>query len=203
MPDRCVAANCGNMKDKERNISMHRFPFYGDTRPEAQKRRKRWVDWVKLKRAKWEPSEHSHLCSVHFKPEEFMLQFGNEVDLSNKWLQRDELAVGVFPVYTMERKKNLYPWEIKEWWDESIFVVILNLLLICCWRMRRKITFAASSACDISIGSQDYRSCLHIGSLHPRLQFFLLKVRWNAVLFENTAYIYSLNILIDTTLLNR
>ena len=37
MPDRCVAANCGNMKDKERNISMHRFPFYGDTRPEAQK----------------------------------------------------------------------------------------------------------------------------------------------------------------------
>ena len=73
-------ANCGNIKDKERNISMHRFPFYGDTRPEAQKRRKRWVDWVKLKRAKWEPSVHSHLCSVHFKPEEFMLQFGNEVE---------------------------------------------------------------------------------------------------------------------------
>ena len=97
MPDRCVAANCGNMKDRERNISMHRFPFYGDTRPEAQKLRKRWVDWVKLKRAKWEPSEHSHLCSVHFKPEEFMLQFGNEVDLSNKWLQRDELGVCVFP----------------------------------------------------------------------------------------------------------
>ena len=97
MPDRCVGANCGNMKDRERNISMHRFPFYGDTRPEAQKLRKRWVDWVKLKRAKWEPSEHSHLCSVHFKPEEFMLQFGNEVDLSNKWLQRDELGVCVFP----------------------------------------------------------------------------------------------------------
>ena len=72
---------------------MHRFLFYGDTRPEAQKRRKRWVDcWVKLKRAKWEPSVHSHLCSVHFKPEEFMFQFGNEVDLSNKWLQRDELG---------------------------------------------------------------------------------------------------------------
>ena len=76
---------------------MLSFLFYGDTRPEAQKRRKRWVDWVKLKRAKWEPSEHSHLCSVHFKPEEFMLQFGNEVDLSNKWLQRDELGVCVFP----------------------------------------------------------------------------------------------------------
>ena len=97
MPVRYVAANCCNIKDRERNISTHRFPFYGDTRPEAQKRRKRWVDWVKLKQAKWEPSVHSHLCSVHFKPEEFMFQFGNEVDLSNKWLQRDELGVCVFP----------------------------------------------------------------------------------------------------------
>ena len=59
--------------------------------------RKRWVDWVKRKRAKWEPSVHSYLCSVHFKAEEFMFQFGNEVDLSNKWLQRDELGVCVFP----------------------------------------------------------------------------------------------------------
>ena len=108
MPDRCIAANCGNMKDKERNISIHRFPFYGDTRPEAQKRRKRWVDWVKLKRAKWEPSEHYHLCSVHFKPEEFMLQFGNEVDLSNKWLQRDELGVCVFPsIHNGAKEKSI------------------------------------------------------------------------------------------------
>ncbi|CAH3112681.1 unnamed protein product, partial [Porites lobata] len=33
----------------------------------------------------------------------------------------------------------------------------------------------ASSACDICIGSQDYGSRLHIGSLHPRLQVVLLK----------------------------
>ena len=97
MPARCVTSRTG------REIFQRiRFPFYGDTRPEAQKRRKRWVDWVKLKQAKWEPSVHSHLCSVHFKPEEFMLQFGSEVDLSDKWLQR-------------ERKENLYPQEIKEW----------------------------------------------------------------------------------------
>ena len=97
MPARCVAANCGNRKDKARNISVHRIPFYSDTRPEAQKRRKRWVDWVKLKRAKWEPSQHSHLCSAHFKEEDFLLQFGNEVDLSNRWLLRDDLGVCVFP----------------------------------------------------------------------------------------------------------
>ena len=108
MPDRCVAANCGNIKDKERNISMHRFPFYGDTRPEAQKRRKRWVDWVKLKRAKWEPSVHSHLCSVHFKPEEFMLQFGNEVDLSNKWLQKGRARSMRIPQYTQWSERKTY-----------------------------------------------------------------------------------------------
>ena len=60
----------------------------------------------------------------------------------------------------------------------------------------------ASSACDIYIVGQDYGSHLHIGSLHPWLQVFLLKVRWKAVLFKNTAYIYSLNTLIDITLLN-
>ena len=73
---------------------MHRFPFYGDTRPEAQKRRKTWVDWVKLKRTKWEPSVHS--------------QFGNEADLSNKWLQRDELGVCVFPsIHSGAKEKPL------------------------------------------------------------------------------------------------
>ena len=50
----------------------------------------------------------------------------------------------------------------------------------------------ALSACDISIGSQDYGSRLHIGSRRWWLQVLLLKVRWNAVLFKNTAFmIYS------------
>ena len=122
MPDRCVAANCGNIKDKESNISMHRFPFYGDTRPEAQKRRKRWVDWVKLKRAKWEPSVHSHLCSVHFKPEEFMLQFGNEVDLSKKWLLKGRARSMRIPQYTQWSERKTYIRELQaklfELWDQ-------------------------------------------------------------------------------------
>ena len=97
MPARCVAANCGNVKDKGRAISVHLIPFYGDTRPEARKRRKMWVDWVKLRRAKWEPSKNSHLCSTHFKDQDFMSQFANEDELKNRWLCRDEIGICVFP----------------------------------------------------------------------------------------------------------
>ena len=61
MPTRCVAAGCG----------MHFIPYYGDERPEPKRRRKKWVDFLKQKRARWEPSKTSVLCSVHFKPEDF------------------------------------------------------------------------------------------------------------------------------------
>ena len=32
MPERCVAARCGNVKDPDRNISMHKIPFFGGVR---------------------------------------------------------------------------------------------------------------------------------------------------------------------------
>ena len=53
------------------SISMHFIPCYGDERPEPKRRRKKWVDFVKQKRVRWEPSKTSVLCSVHFKPEDF------------------------------------------------------------------------------------------------------------------------------------
>ena len=75
MPTRCVAAGCGNVKNPKEGISMHFIPYYGDERPEPKRRRKKWVDLVKQKvkqkRARWEPSKTSVLCSVHFKPEYF------------------------------------------------------------------------------------------------------------------------------------
>ena len=71
MPTRCVAAGCGNVKNPEEGISMHFIPYYGDERPEPKRRRKKWVDFVKQKRARWEPSKTSVLCSVYFKPEDF------------------------------------------------------------------------------------------------------------------------------------
>ena len=46
MPTRCIAAGCG----------MQFMPYYGDERPELKRRRKKWVDFLKQKRARWEPS---------------------------------------------------------------------------------------------------------------------------------------------------
>ena len=71
MPTRCVGAGCGNVKNPKEGISMHFIPYYGDEQPEPKRRRKKWVDFVKQKRVRWEPSKTSVLCSLHFKPEDF------------------------------------------------------------------------------------------------------------------------------------
>ena len=71
MPTRCAAAGCGNVKNPKEGISMHFIPYYGDELPEPKRRRKKWVDFVKQKRARWEPSKTSVLRSLHFKPEDF------------------------------------------------------------------------------------------------------------------------------------
>jgi len=74
MPKRCVAsaAGCSNERSLDEGISLYILPFYSDDRPEAKKRRKKWVDFVRLKRAKWQPSQSSVLCSEHFKREDFV-----------------------------------------------------------------------------------------------------------------------------------
>ena len=71
MPTICIAAACSNQRDEAKGISLHVIPFFEDERPEARRRRKKWVDFVKKKRAKWQPSKHSVICSLHFKPEDF------------------------------------------------------------------------------------------------------------------------------------
>ena len=72
MPHRCVVGGCSNVRSLENGIGLHTIPFYGDERPEAKKRRKRWIDFVRLKRAQWEPSKNSVICSKHFKPNDFV-----------------------------------------------------------------------------------------------------------------------------------
>ncbi len=67
MPKRCVVAGCSNIGDKEKEISLHAIPYSGDERPEAKKRRKKWTDFVSLKRAKWTPTSYSVICYEHFK----------------------------------------------------------------------------------------------------------------------------------------
>ena len=74
MPKRCVAsaAGCSNERSLDEGIYLYILPFYGDDRPEAKKRRKKWMDFVRVKRAKWQPSQSSVLCSEHFKREDFV-----------------------------------------------------------------------------------------------------------------------------------
>ena len=101
MPNRCVAGHCGNYPNVELGIVLHAFPFYGDERPIARRRRRQWVEFVKMKRAKWEPTSTSKLCSAHFKPEDFMCRFHNMEGqvLIMPRLIRDE--VGILPVPTV------------------------------------------------------------------------------------------------------
>ena len=55
---------------------LHVIPIlFRDDRFEAKKRRKRWVDFVKVKRAKLKRVSRlggeSLICSMHFKPDDY------------------------------------------------------------------------------------------------------------------------------------
>lgn len=99
MPGRCVVGGCSNTASLEKGIGLHVIPFFGDTRPEAKKRRKQWVDFVKLKRAKWEPSKSSVICSAHFHPTDFERRFHSLPGQSLQFprLHKDEIGVWVYP----------------------------------------------------------------------------------------------------------
>ena len=100
MPARCVVGGCSNTRNIQEGIGLHTIPFYGNDRPEAKKRRKRWVDFVKVKRAKWEPSKSSVICSKHFKPDDFARRLHVQEEkgiLLTPWFERDEFGVTAFP----------------------------------------------------------------------------------------------------------
>ena len=97
----------------QEGIGLHGIPFYGDDRPEAKKRRKRRVDFVKAKRAKGEPSKSLVICSKHFKRDDFARRLEEKGILLTPWLERDEFGVTAFPSihaavsqWSPERKKN-------------------------------------------------------------------------------------------------
>ena len=58
MVNSCVAAGC----NKTTRDGVHLFSF-----PKDLQLRKKWVDQVRRTRDKWEPTEHSRLCSCHFE----------------------------------------------------------------------------------------------------------------------------------------
>ena len=58
MGKRCVAAGCSSThKD-----GVHLYGF-----PKDSGLRKKWADQVRRTRDKWEPTDHSRLCSKHFE----------------------------------------------------------------------------------------------------------------------------------------
>ena len=101
MPGRCVVGGCSVFPDVQNGLVLHAIPFLNDERPEAKKRRKKWVDFVKQKRAKWEPTPSSSICSRHFTEDDYMRRFTFVDEVSKKpimpRLKRDEIGVCVVP----------------------------------------------------------------------------------------------------------
>ena len=63
------------MRNLQEGIALHTIQFYADDRPKSKKRRKRWVDFVKLKeikRSMREPSKTSVIYTKHFKADDFV-----------------------------------------------------------------------------------------------------------------------------------
>ena len=67
MPLLCVVFGCFNTPDPKSGIILHKIPYDGNSRPEAKKRRKHWVDFAKRKHAKLEPSSSSWIYSKHLE----------------------------------------------------------------------------------------------------------------------------------------
>ena len=115
MPDRCVVHGCGNQNDeasRSKGISLHGLPYWGDDRPMAKRRRKRWVDFVHRKRAKFVPSQYSTICSEHFKAEDFERRFSSITlpGFSQKMqaaLKRDEFGIVAFPSVYQTSTENV------------------------------------------------------------------------------------------------
>ena len=99
MPARCVVYGCSNKPNAAHQIALHPIPFYGDSRTEAVKRRQSWVSFVKRRRANWEPTKESCVCSRHFKDDDFMrvISIRGLSERTFPELKRDDIGVSVFP----------------------------------------------------------------------------------------------------------
>jgi len=86
----------------QEGIALHTIQLYADDRPKSKKRRKRWVDLVKLKLSKRELSKTSVIYSKHSKADDFV----RRLDVSSEeqwipmtpWLKRDDYGINVFPL---------------------------------------------------------------------------------------------------------
>ena len=75
MPDKCIVFGCNNRPSKTEGISLHPIAFEGADEPEKRKRRKKWLVFVKSKRAHWEPTKYSAVCTKHFRDDDYEVMF--------------------------------------------------------------------------------------------------------------------------------
>ena len=74
------------------------YRTYGDdSREIAVRRRKNWLDFIRRKRDRWEPSPGSVVCSDHFTKDCF--EYGSDTVEKYKTpkLKRDEIGICVVP----------------------------------------------------------------------------------------------------------
>ncbi len=63
-----------------------------------KRRRQQWIDFVCLKRAKWDPTPNSSICSAHFAKEDFAGIFSSHSGKRPR-LATDEIGIVAFPKY--------------------------------------------------------------------------------------------------------
>ena len=118
MPHRCVVYGCSNVISQSEGISLHFIPFANDDQPEAKKRRKKWVDFVRRRRLNFEPSASSKICSRHFKAEDFVRRFGARLTGDKAklkaLLKSDEFGICVFPTISLPDSEETKPPSARE-----------------------------------------------------------------------------------------
>lgn len=101
MPDRCLVGGCSNENSPQDGISLHRFPFFGDERPEAVRRRSKWINFVNESRSDpWSDSKYSVICFEHFTKTDFIQGFILDIPntkASKARLKKDEFGLCVYP----------------------------------------------------------------------------------------------------------
>ena len=97
MPERCVVYGCDNTANSKQGVSLYRIPYWDDSREIAVRRRKNWLDFIRRKRDRWEPSPGSVVCSDHFTKDCF--EYGSDTVEKYKTpkLKRDEIGICVVP----------------------------------------------------------------------------------------------------------
>ena len=108
-----ISASCVDVQTDillRKGPSLHKIPFYGDDRPEAKRRRKKWVDFVSRKRDKWRPTTHSVICSVHFNASDYEKKYLVEIPNAKNGrpsLKRDDFGISVFPSIQCKSAANV------------------------------------------------------------------------------------------------